>query len=94
MTEEQLDKIRFRFGGDWYDTWWCSAFSWFALHEGGKGNWWCEEYHKEFFKDINSGWLDMYYVPPTEEEHKQAWIKSITINSNPYYNEKYYGYET
>jgi len=60
MTEKQLDDLRFKLGGDWYDNWWCSAFSWFALQEGGKGAWWYKEYHKEFFNDINQGWLEMY----------------------------------
>ncbi len=84
MTEEQLDKIRFRFGGDWYDTWWLTIFERFNSRPG-----WAK-FDPDFFERINQGWLDMYYVPPTEEERKQALIKYITINSNPYYNEQYY----
>ena len=68
ITEEQLDTLRFKFGGDWYDNWWCSIFSWFALHEGEKSDWWEEHYHKEFFNDINSGWLEMY--PPKKKTKK------------------------
>jgi len=89
MTEEQLDKIRFRFGGDWYETWWWTISERFdSLHS-------LAEWEPDFFERINQGWLDMYYVPPTEEEHKQAFIKAfikkyITINRNPYYNEQYY----
>ncbi len=51
------------------------------------------EWEPDFFEYINQGWLDMYYVPPTDEELRSEWLKSVTINSNPYYNEKYYDYE-
>jgi len=80
MTEykQQLDKLRAKLGGDWYDEWWCAAFSWFALHEGGRCRWWVEDYHKEFFNDINSGWLEMYPPEPpkklTREEYIQQYI--------------------
>ena len=88
MTEKQLDKIRFRFGGGWYDTWWLAISERFDSLNS------LASWEPDFFELINQGWLDMYYVPPTDEDRKQSFIKSITINSNPYYNEKYYGYET
>lgn len=77
MTLEQLDILRLKFGGDWYDTWWCSSFSWFALHEGGKCNWWYKEYHEEFFKDINSGWLEMYPPKPPKNLTQKEYIKQF-----------------
>jgi len=56
----KLDKIRFRFGGDWYDTWWLAIAERFdPMPEWA--NW-----EPDFFDLINKGWLDMYYVPPTE----------------------------
>ena len=79
-----LDDIKDRLGGKWYDTWWWAISEWMdPLNPIA-----CWE--PDFFEIINQGWLDMYYVPPTELERKEAFIKSITINSNPYYNEKYY----
>ena len=74
ITEKQLDTLRFKFGGDWYDNWWCSIFSWVALHEGEKDSWWEEHYHKEFFDDINSGWLEMY--PPKKKTKKKLSDRS------------------
>ena len=87
MTEEQLDKIRFRFGGDWYDTWWLVISERFDSLNS------LASWEPDFFDLINKGWLDMYYVPP-KKESKEEFIKSFFINSNPYYNEKYYGDET
>ena len=69
------DSIKSRFGGEWYDEWWCSAFSWFALHEGGHGRWWEENYHKEFFTDINAGWLEMYPQPKKERPSLLEFIQ-------------------
>ena len=84
MTEEQLDKIRFRFGGDWYDTWWLAISERFDSLNS------LASWEPDFFEYINEGWLDMYYVPPTDLELKEEVIRSMTVNSNPYYNEKYY----
>lgn len=57
------DSIKSRFGGEWYDSWWCSAFDWLALQEGGHCDWWVEEYHTSFYKEINAGWYEMYPQP-------------------------------
>ena len=61
-----LDTIKDRLGGAWYDEVWCAGFSWFALQEGGHTDWWYTDYHKIFFSDINSGWLEMYPEPKKE----------------------------
>ena len=71
---------------EWYDTWWvaiCERMD--PLHP-------LASWEPDFFEYINQGWLDMYYEPPTGKELKERYIKSF-INSNPYYNEKYYDYE-
>jgi len=71
---------------EWYDTWWvaiCERMD--PLHP-------LASWEPDFFEYINRGWLDMYYEPPTGKELKERYIKSF-INSNPYYNEKYYDYE-
>jgi len=73
MTEKQLDDLRFKLGGDWYDNWWYSSFSWFALHEGGKSRWWYNKYHKKFFNGINKGWLEMY-PPKKMTQEIITWI--------------------
>ena len=85
MTEEQLDKIRFRFGGDWYDTWWLAISERFDSLNS------LASWEPDFFEHINQGWLDMYYIPP-KKQSMEEYIKSF-LNTNPYYNEKYYGYE-
>ena len=82
-----LDSIKDRLGGKWYDVWWLAIEERF----NPRPDW--ARFDPDFFELINQGWLDMYYVPPTDKELKEAFIKSITINSNPYYNEKYYDYE-
>jgi hypothetical protein len=81
-----LDKLKDRLGGKWYDVWWFAIDERFNPYPKWAGE-------PDFFEIINQGWLDMYYVPPTGLELKEAFIKSITVNSNPYYNEKYYDYE-
>ncbi|QBP06033.1 hypothetical protein [Synechococcus phage S-B68] len=82
------DDIKARLGGEWYDIWWCSVFTWLCLHEGGKTGWWHRHYREDFFKEINAGWLEMNPEPPvTQEELIQSWTKWFT---NPYYNERYY----
>lgn len=81
----KLDDLRFKLGGDWYDTWWLAISERFDSLNS------LASWEPDFFDLINKGWLDMYYVPPTEVEDKQSFIKWI---SNPYYNEKYYGDQT
>ena len=81
-----LDDLKDRLGGKWYDVWWIAIDERFNPLPKWIGL-------PDFFQQINAGWLDMYYVPPTGLELKEEFIKSITINSNPYYNEKYYDYE-
>ncbi len=78
-----IDDLKDRLGGKWYDTWWLAIFERFDPFPLGR-------YAPDFFELINEGWLDMYYEPPTDQERREDFIKSITINSNPYYNEKYY----
>ncbi len=78
-----IDDLKDRLGGKWYDTWWLAMFERFDPFPFGR-------YAPDFFELINEGWLDMYYEPPTDQERREDFIKSITINSNPYYNEKYY----
>ena len=71
----------------WYDVWWvaiCERMD--PLHP-------LASWEPDFFEYINQGWLDMYYVPPTDLEMKEDLIKSFAVNSIPYYNEKYYDYE-
>lgn len=59
----KLDDLKFQLGGDWYDTWWCGAFSWHCLwSESDTEGWLFREWRKEFFEDINSGWLEMNKV--------------------------------
>lgn len=68
---------------EWYDTWWIAISERMdPLHP-------LASWEPDFFEYINQGWLDMYYVPPIGPEIKEEYIKSF-INSNPYYNEKYY----
>ena len=81
-----LDDLKDRLGGKWYDTWWLAIAERFDPFPP-------RNYAPDFFEYINEGWLDMYYEPPTDQERKEAFIKSIMIHSNPYYNEKYYDYE-
>ena len=81
-----LDDLKDRLGGKWYDVWWIAIDERFNPLPKWIGL-------PDFFQQINAGWLDMYYVPPTGLELKEEFIKSFTINSNPYYNEKYYDYE-
>ena len=82
-----LDTIKDRLGGAWYDTWYLAISE--RLDPTPK--WTCWE--PDFFEYLNEGWLDMYYEPPTEAEMRASFIQAITPNSNPYYNEKYYDYE-
>ena len=53
MTEEQLDSLRFKLGGDWYDTWWLTIDERFDPMPFGFGE-------PTFFDLINKGWLEMY----------------------------------
>jgi hypothetical protein len=71
----------------WYDTWW------WAISERMDPLSPITSWEPDFFEYINEGWLDMYYEPPTDLEIKEDFIRSFAINSNPYYNEKYYDYE-
>ena len=80
-----LDDLKDRLGGKWYDVWWLAIAERFDPFPP-------RSYAPDFFEYINEGWLDMYYEPPTELERKEEYIKSF-FNSNPYYNEKYYDYE-
>lgn len=81
-----LDTIKDRLGGAWYDSWWLAIAERMDPDPPMR-------FAPDFFEYINEGWLDMYYVPPTDQERKEAFLKSMIINSNPYYNEKYYDYE-
>ena len=71
MTEEQLDALRFKFGGDWYDTWWLTINERFDPMPEGLGE-------PTFFDLLNKGWLEMY--PPklpkklTHKEYIQQFI--------------------
>ena len=78
-----LETIKERLGGEWYDIWWCAIDERFNSCNGFLGM-------PDFWGEINSGWLEMYYEPPTDEELREKFLKSICINSIPYYNEKYY----
>ena len=71
----------------WYDTWVVAITE--RLDPSPSWATW----DPDFFEYINDGWLSMYYEPPTDLERKEEYIKSFSINSNPYYNEKYYDYE-
>ena len=72
-----FDTIKARLGGDWYDTWWCAIFD--RMH-----------YPQDFWEEINRGWMDMYEEPLEYDPfNREEFLKSF-INSNPYYNEKYY----
>tara|TARA_X000001036_G_scaffold354702_1_gene336383 strand:+ start:169 stop:414 length:246 start_codon:yes stop_codon:yes gene_type:complete len=53
MTEEQLDSLRFKLGGDWYDTWWLTIDERFDPMPLGFDE-------PTFFDLINKGWLEMY----------------------------------
>ena len=53
MTEEKLDSLRFKLGGDWYDTWWLAITERFDPMPLGFGE-------PTFFDLINDGWLEMY----------------------------------
>ena len=76
-----LDEIKFRLGGDWYDTWWCAIFGWFTFLEENDSEWLMEEWRKDFFNDINAGWLEMYPPKPeSREERLQRLIQSFTIS--------------
>ena len=55
MTEEQLDALRFKFGGDWYDEWWLAIDERFDPMPEGFGE-------PTFFDLINKGWLEMYQL--------------------------------
>jgi hypothetical protein len=83
-----LDTLKDKLGGAWYDTWWIAISERFDPMPECLRCW-----EPDFFEYINEGWLDMYYEPPTEAEMKASFYASITVNSNPYYNEKYYDYE-
>jgi len=75
-----IDALKERLGGAWYDTWWCAIFEW--THQSGGG------LSPDFWGEINRGWLDMYHEPLTKEQ----FIASL-IRVPVYYNEKYYDYE-
>ena len=77
FQEDWNDGIKERLGGDWYDNWWCSIFSWLCLHEGGKSEWWSRHYRDDFFKEINSGWIKMYPEPRKEPLSKVELIRSM-----------------
>tara|TARA_S200002703_G_scaffold158307_1_gene168296 strand:- start:392 stop:613 length:222 start_codon:yes stop_codon:yes gene_type:complete len=62
MTEEQLDSLRSKLGGDWYDTWWFAIDERFDPFPLGLGE-------PTFFDLINKGWLEMY--PPKKLTHKE-----------------------
>ena len=84
FQESWNDDIKERLGGDWYDNWWCSIFSWLCLHEGGKTEWWSRHYHEDFFKEINSGWIEMYpeprKVPLSKVELIRRMIRGIRVD--------------
>ena len=83
-----IDTLKERLGGEWYDTWWCTIFEWINH----------SEYPFDFWKEVNYGWLEMY--SPKEERRCTSMAQRNPIsreeffdryvNSNPYYNEKYY----
>lgn len=73
-----LDRIKDRFGGVWYDTWWCATYSWLSLHGESQSEWLMTEWKNDFFRDINSGWLEMYPTKPkTKEEKAQELLQSL-----------------
>ena len=77
MNLDTIATIKARLGGDWYDTWWVAIFNW--IH-----------YPQDFWGEINYGWSEMYEEPLKYEPiNREEFLKSF-INSNPYYNEKYY----
>ena len=47
-----LDALKDRLGGAWYDTWWCAIFEWTTRVA-------CT--NPDFWGEINRGWLDMYH---------------------------------
>jgi hypothetical protein len=61
MTEQQLDTLRFKLGGDWYDTWWLTIDERFDPMPLGFDE-------PTFFDLINKGWLEMY--PPKKKTRK------------------------
>lgn len=57
-----LDELKDRLGGKWYDTWWIAISERFdPMPE------WTRCWEPDFFEYINEGWLDMYYEPPSDE---------------------------
>ena len=50
-----------------------------CLHEGGKSEWWSRHYRDDFFKEINSGWIEMYPEPRKEPLSKVELIRSMVM---------------
>ena len=74
MTEEQLDNLRFKLGGDWYDTWWFAIVERFDPYPEFAYAW-----EPTFFDLINKGWLEMHPKPPvTRENIIKLWVREIT----------------
>ena len=81
----KFSALKAKLGGDWHDIWWCAIFE--RFHP-------CPFYGTDsFWEEINYGWLEMCYVSPTHEERREEFIKSLRINSIPYYNERFYDYK-
>ena len=50
----KLDDLRFKLGGDWYDTWWLAISERFDSLNS------LVSWEPDFFDLINKGWLEMY----------------------------------
>jgi len=60
MTDEQLDTLRAKLGGDWYDTWWLAISERFdPLPE------FAYKWEPTFLDRKSKGWLEMY--PPKKK---------------------------
>ena len=68
MTEKQLDDLRFKLGGDWYDTWWLTIDERFDPMPLGFGE-------PTFFDLINKGWLEMY--PPKKMTTRDYFMEML-----------------
>jgi hypothetical protein len=74
MTEQQLDNLRAKLGGDWYDNWWYAIDERFDPMPEGFGE-------PTFFDLINKGWLEMHPPkPPKKLTHKEYIQQYIIAN--------------
>lgn len=74
MTEQQLDNLRAKLGGEWYDTWWLAISDRFDPFPEFAYKW-----EPTFFDLINKGWLEMHPPKPpkklTHKEYIQQFIR-------------------